>query len=111
MFTEARINNYLMNADKEEIKHDEEYDIFRELVNENVKLNEDNPSYIERSKVSLKISKFKLNHNLQYKNESIKFTWFKDPQNFKIDEDDEEDEEKEENNSMMPNLHIDNSRR
>lgn len=64
MFTEARINNYLMNADKEEIKHDEEYDIFRELVNENVKLNEDNPSYIERSKVSLKISKFKLNHNL-----------------------------------------------
>ena len=52
MFTEARVNNYLMNADKPEIMNDEEYDIFRELINEDVKLNENNPSYIERSKVN-----------------------------------------------------------
>ena len=53
IFTEARVNDYLINADKPEIKNDEEYDIFRERINENVKLNEENPIYIKKSKVNL----------------------------------------------------------
>lgn len=52
MFNEARIDNYLKNGETEEVKNDHDYNVFRELIDENLKLNQENPNYIERSKVS-----------------------------------------------------------